>query len=391
MKLDFEIDTCEVEHRKQQIRDVWAYRKVDHIPIMMSIRANPWGYTVTEQMINMEKQLEVALAGVKLSWERIPDDYIPAMRPDVGCIVLASAFGAEVIYGEHPDQTPYIKGPVLDDVEDVDDLELPDPTVDGLMPEGLRRIKYFAEETDHRIYLSLLDMGGPMNAAMDLLGSTRFFTAMYDFPEAFRRLLDLLTETFILFADVSIEAAGGIDFITCTDFPDIWSPEGHKGHVSDDTCAAYSPEFFRRFSMPVNNKIFAKYGGGMLHNCGPNPAADDYLWHTPRIYAVDLSYRCSRGDLTKLKSAFAHEGVIYFGFEGPLETALNDYKHVMEVMTPDVIVIPCVELSPDDDANYAYNEFLKISREYALRMDWSKRSSNGRRPEKPKFEDVRGQ
>jgi len=163
-------------------------------------------------------------------------------------------------------------------------------------------------------------------------------------------------------AEVSIEAAGGMEVITCTDFPDLWCPEGKKGHMSDDVCAGYSASFFERFSRPANNKIFARFGGGMLHNCGPNPAIDHYLWHEPRIYAVDLAYTYSKGDLERIREAFDHRGIVYFYLEdGTTEEKLRDFQHIMETLTPKVIAIPCLRIPPEEDAKAVYGAFRKVA------------------------------
>jgi len=81
-----QIDEEEVERRCQMIRNVWNYRRVEHIPIHMTVAVNPYGYTVQEHFLDGEKQLRLALANVKASWEAVPNgDYIPGMRPDIGC------------------------------------------------------------------------------------------------------------------------------------------------------------------------------------------------------------------------------------------------------------------------------------------------------------------
>ena len=164
----------------------------------------------------------------------------------------------------------------------------------------------------------------------------------YDAPEALDHLASLITDCFIIFAEACIEAAGGIDHVTSTDFPYVWQPEGRKGHCSDDICAQFSPEFFNRFSKPYNNRIFERFGGGMMHNCGPNPCAGEYLWHDPRIKAVDLAYDYSKNDLPAFKEAFTGKGIIYFG----LPADPGEYRRVMELLAPDVIAIPQVSVSP---------------------------------------------
>ncbi|MFQ3549791.1 MAG: uroporphyrinogen decarboxylase family protein [Armatimonadota bacterium] len=361
----------EIERRKENVRRLWEYKKVDHIPVYIRVLDNPWGYTTQEHFIDGDKQFELELEQVKLSLEMIPDDYIPTMRADVGCIVIESALGAEVVFGDDPNQTNTIKGPILENVEDAYNLKMPNPYTDGLVPEGIKRIKNFVERTEGQVYVSCLDMGSAMNVAFTLLGGVKTLTAMYEAPEALNYLGGFITDCFISFADAQIEAAGGINQVTSTDFPWIWHPEGKKGHCSDDISAQYSPEFFNQFSKPHNNKIFAKFGGGMLHNCGPNPCVNEYLWHEPRIYAVDLAWDYSKNDLEAIKKAFKGEGIVYFYFESSTpEQLISEYKHIMDILAPDVIAVPCYDCTPKDNPTQLYNEMLKISKEYASRMNW---------------------
>lgn len=176
MALDFTLlPGGELERRKQLVRDVWEYKRVDHIPVMLDVSANPCGYSITDQMLDRDKQLRVRLESVKRSL-LIPD-YIPSMRVDVGCIPIASAFGAKVVYGTHPEQTPYIEGPIIEDINQVYNLKIPDPEQDGLLPEGISRIRHFVEQTEGQIYVSLLDVGGPLNCAMDLPNKVQCFIA----------------------------------------------------------------------------------------------------------------------------------------------------------------------------------------------------------------------
>jgi hypothetical protein len=360
----------EIERRKENIRRIWDYRRVDHIPVMVRVESNPWGYTTREHFLDADKQFQIEFEKVRLSLEMVPDDYIPSMRPDVGCVVIESALGGEVVFGDNPEQTCTIKEPLLKTVDDAYRLKRPDSERDGLVPEGLRRIKSFVERTDGQVYVSCLDMGGAMNVAFTLLGSELCLMSMYEAPEALEHLAGFITDLFIEYADLGIEAAGGVEQVTCTDFPYWWHPEGRKGHCSDDISALYSPDCFNRFSKPFNNRIFKRFGGGMLHNCGPNPCVNEYLWHEPRIHAVDLAYRFSKNDMPAFKEAFKGQGVIYLEFTDAPDVNLREYQRVMEILAPDVIAIPCLTCGPQDDVAGIYNGFLKVSREYAARINW---------------------
>ena len=83
------------------------------------------------------------------------------------------------------------------------------------------------------------DMAGGLNVASDLLGGQTLYTSMYENPEALECLLDKIQQLFLATIDLQIEAAGGQERITNTDFPEYWFPEGRKG-MSPTTSARTS-------------------------------------------------------------------------------------------------------------------------------------------------------
>jgi len=369
--LDFDMDADEVERRRQRIRDVWDYRPVDHIPVHMVVPVNPHGYTVREHFLDGDKQLRLELAKVKASWQMVPEgDYIPGMRPDIGCSGLATAFGAEVHWADDPNQTCWIKAPIIKSLDGLEKLRRPDITRDGLVPEGLRRLEFFVETTEGRIPVSGLDLAGGLNVALDLMGAELLFRAMREAPEALHRALDLINDVWMEIIEASIQAAGGINNLTTTDFPDLWFPEGKKGHTSDDVSAMMKAEWFVEFSRPHQSRIYQRFGPGGLHNCGPHPALEHYLDHDPPITAVDVAHAYSAADLPRFKKAFAGRGIIYleFGLRG--QQAVDAWRRVMELMTPDVVVIPIISVLPPEDPPALHARFLEIAKEYARRMNW---------------------
>jgi len=189
--MDFNIPTKEIERRKQVIRDIWEYKKVDHIPAMLSVNSNPYGYTMHEELLSSEKQLQLRLASIKRTLELIPDDYIPTMFANVGCVAIENAYGMAMHYGDSPDQTPSVKGPLLESIENVYELKHINPHKDGILPEFLERLRYFSEQTRFEIPVTCLDMNGPMAIAMDIVGSENLLMGMYTNPEEVKFLLML--------------------------------------------------------------------------------------------------------------------------------------------------------------------------------------------------------
>jgi Uroporphyrinogen-III decarboxylase len=367
--LDFIIPEKEIEIRKQLVRDTWMYRKIDHIPIMLSVDYNPWGYAIREEINDMEKQLKLRMHSVKKSLELIPDDYIPSMFINLGCVAIASALGAEIYEGDSSQQTPGVSKPILSDIGDIYRLKRPDPYKDGLLGSYMNRLKYFLDETERKIAVSCLDMNGPMAVASDILGSEAVYSMMYEAEDELLYLLNFITDIIIDITDASIKVAGDINHFTSTDFVYFWCPEGYKGHVSSDLCATYSPTLFKKFDIPVNNRIFEKYGPGLLHNCGPNPCAFEYLQHQPGCAGADLSYRYSKCDLEKIRCTFKGRGIVYFYYEGEPEAVIQEYRETMEALAPDVIAVPVYSLlDPSYDVNVVYGKLREISDEYAHRI-----------------------
>lgn len=364
----FRVDPGELDRRRQLVRDAWDYRSVDHIPIHMVVTPDDQpGYNTREQFEDGDKQLEQGLAIARTSWESIPDgDYLPVVRPDVGCSCLATAFGSELYWGNDPQQTCGVREPIIKTIDDIDRLSDPDPLADGDMPDGIHRARRFIEITEGNICVSALDMAGGLNVALDLVGQD-LMLMLIDEPDAVHRLLDRVQRFFIRAIEAHIEVVGSEEHFTSLDFPEYWFPEGLKGHASDDVCAMISPETFEQFSLPYLNRVYERFGAGGLHNCGPNPCGHLYNATDPPLRSVNLAYDYSHQDLPALREAFKGRTVLHLDMPGP--DPATTYRAVMEIMTPDVVVIPIVAVE-QAEASQRWGEMLEVAREYAARMDW---------------------
>ena len=362
----------ELARRKDVYRRLFAGEPLARMPVDVRVTV-PSPYSVQEQFREGDKQLAAALANALATWEHAPSsDCIPAMRPDVGCSCLASAFGAEYFWSNNPDQTPGVEKKILtlDGLADeVPALAVPDPQRDGWLPEGLRRIRQFAEAGEGFVPVSLLDAAGGVNVAADLVGMTELMMAFYEQPEALHALLDKIQQLYAATIRAGIVAAGGEENITTTDFEDVWYPEGWKGHVSDDISAGFSPEIYAEFSAPYHARIFEEFGAGGLHNCGPNPCHAAYVAHPTSPRSLDLSDQFSHVDLPKFKGSLRRKAFIYLFYCGG-KKPLDWYREIMEQMAPDVIVVPVFHVSPPDEPEVLCRELRGIASEYAGRMDW---------------------
>ncbi len=369
----FDLDHDEIEKRKQLRRDVWDYRPVDHIPVVLWLTPS-CGYTLREQRESGEIQFKVNVETIRKSLALIPDDYIPFAFVTPGYMTIATLFGMEPYWSNDPDQPPGTAGCIVDDLEQVYRLSRPSMEA-GLMPENARRLRYHAANLPPDVFITGIDAGGPLNTCKDLLDTNLLYTGFYDNPQAMHYLLDLVTDVQLEMYQAIIAAAGGLERMTCIDFSPTWAPEKYKSFVSDDVCATIGPSIFQEFSIPYNNRLYQPWGSGLLHNCGPNPSKHLYLAHNPPMKGLNCSFRHSHKEFAEFREIFAGWGVIeaMFDFGEKPEEMLTGYRYMMETLAPDTIGIPvCIidDTWSDGDITSLYWGMRKIAEEYAANMKW---------------------
>ena len=81
-----QFDRDEIERRKQLVRDLWAGKPLDHVPVYISVASPAPRYSIQEQFFDGDKQWEESVAALAMTWKHVPqNDLVPAIRPDVGC------------------------------------------------------------------------------------------------------------------------------------------------------------------------------------------------------------------------------------------------------------------------------------------------------------------
>ena len=108
------------------------------------------------------------------------------------------------------------------------------------------------------------DVQGPIDAAEVIWGSDMFY-AFYDDPDLLRRLMELVTETYIAFMRRWYELVPpGGEYSTHWGFL-------HSGRlvIRNDSLMNLSPEIYTDYVRPLDQRIFDEFGGaGVIHFCG---------------------------------------------------------------------------------------------------------------------------
>lgn len=371
--IKLEIDNKKVERQKQFRRELWDYKQVDHIPVFIWPTWS-FGYTLGEQLEDGDVQFEVNVKTIEKCLKLLPDDYIPWARVTCGYMTIATMFGLDVYWSNDPEQPPGADGHLISDLKQVYSLEQPGMDA-GLMPENIHRLRHHAKNLPPDVYITGIDSGGPLNTLKDLLDTNLLYTSFYDDPEAMHHLLALVTNTHLELYHTVVAAVGGIERMTSIDFAPSWAPEKYKAFFSDDICATISPDMFKEFGLPYNNKLLAPWGPGLMHNCGPNPCMSAYLNHEPKLKGLNLAYKYSCADFPALREIFAGWGIFDVLYDNELtpEKMLAAFRYSMETLAPDVVSIPHVFVDDtwhDDDVTALYWDMRKIADEYAANMNW---------------------
>ena len=388
MILDSLISINEIEKRRQLMRDITDYKldSCDHIPILITHFPNTEGYTLTDVYKNKEIQLRYELEKVKSSLGKVPNgDYIPSIKSDLGFVVIQSIFGMKPIYSEdtkpakYPDQAPYVdpKTKPIRSIEDMYNFKRPDNIFnEGLVPEGLERIRYIMSETNYEIPTSNLDLGNGLLMAYELTETRLFFTTMKDDPKAIQHVTDILTDIIIDIEEAVVQTAGGIENITSTEWDEKWYPEGKKCYISAELQPLYNPDDYPIFDLQYCNRQFRKFGPGFIHNCGPQVALDYFWSHNPKPYGITCEYYSCLNDYEKIRDVFSqyHRAVIIVEFTNMKDSdeMVKAFKNLMDILAPKVIAIPWMWIGPvhicQEDPQNIYNKLLTVSKEYTRRM-----------------------
>lgn len=137
--------------------------------------------------------------------------FLPGFWSEFGMCGEPSAFGARCVFPRN--EFPFAEK-IIDRVEQIADLTVPDPETDGLCPSILNRLKWAQpriEDLGHRIRFSV--SRGPLNIASFLMGTTEFLMALKTDPGPAHRLLKIITDFLKRWHDLQREtfpSIGGI-------------------------------------------------------------------------------------------------------------------------------------------------------------------------------------
>ncbi len=235
------------------------------------------------------------------------DCYIPFLMPWYGTGVLASGFGVPVKFQDRMD--PAVDLPIIQRVEQIQDLRKPDPVKDGLMPRVLHTIRAMRATTD--LPVGVTDCQGPLTTALQIVGYDKMCYWMYDYPEAIHQLMQRVTDTLIDWVRIQKHAAAQE---TCDDAYVLGTkiPSGLGGvWISDDDSTLLGADLYREFVVPYNSQVLQAFGGGAIHYCGCSNQHIDSFLVTDGLRAIQNFNLDNLDAAARVYHPLAEKGIAY--------------------------------------------------------------------------------
>lgn len=148
------------------------------------------------------------------------------------------------------------------------------------------------------------DTQGPLDVC-ELLWGCDMFYAIYDEPELVHQMLSLITDLYIAVMDKWYEM-----YKRNPDINPHWGTFWHKGSIvlRSDSAMNISPELYKEFSAPYDQKLLDRYDGGAIHFCGKGDHYVDIISEFKGLYCVHMS-QPQYNDMEKIYKYTVDKGI----------------------------------------------------------------------------------
>jgi len=272
---------------EERLIAVWNYEEPDSLPIIIDVPIpKDWPiFSYEEEFYDVRKMLINQLAQVYVH-SKIKDDAMLTIRPNYGVGIIPSAFGCKVIV--KGDNMPWTM-PIIKEIEEVYEIELPDMRTSGLCGKVLEAIEFYKNilkdaGLSRYIHIYLADTQGPLDIAFILRG-VRFYKDVFVHKREVRRLLKIATDAYIEFSKIMKDEIG-----------EPYDEGYHmmikmcKGgvRICEDVAVNLSPQAYLEFSKKYNEVAFKPFNGGYIHFCGKGHHILEYVVKTKGIRGLNL-------------------------------------------------------------------------------------------------------
>ena len=223
---------------------------------------SPWlpnwaGYSIMDYFSSADIWFNANMQAIETFPQTI---FLPGFWSEYGMCTEPSAFGSVCTWNEN--EFPFAKR-LLRSAMDVEYLEKPEPTKDGLLPFVLKRLQLMQpqiEKAGHKIRFAVAR--GPLNIASFLMGNTEFLMALKLESERMHQLVSVVTDFLKEWLDFQRECFPTIDGIM----------------LLDDIVGFLGEKDFQKFGLPYLKKVYdTDVSVKFFHNDSPCKISAPYL------------------------------------------------------------------------------------------------------------------
>jgi len=282
-----------IEEKREILRGV--YRLESGLPVPLLVQPFAKWYATQEVMEDWALDLARQTAR-NHAQEAVYDFTVPHLKTGIGLGALAAAFVGGCEFNDKSDA--WIRPIIGADPAAVYRLAPPNLRRSGMNSLILDRIACFQA---HGAYpLQPCNIASPLTTASYIWGYSDFLAAIVEHRDAVHHLLELVTETTIVWVRTQMAA---IRDLWCLSHEDWWMPTEMGIRVSDDVLAAISPRHYREFGVRYNNVLSREFGGIVIHSCGNIVYQIPTILEIENVRAIDLAL--PHNDPVKLRDAAA--------------------------------------------------------------------------------------
>ena len=278
-------------------------------------------FLVTARMMGVSSYADFFRDGEALAegqikaWRRFGHD---VLLIENGTAALAEACGVKVQY--QSDSAPVAKEPAIKSLDEVDDLEIPDPYQHPLLSELLKATRIVVQEIGDQAFIIGRADQGPFSLASEIRGMSNFMMdiALGEQIEQIYKLLDFCRRVVLRYALAQIDQGA------------------HATSIGDSPSGPdlISPNYYRKFAYPYVKQLVKdlKAKGVMLsyHICGDaTTIVHDMVSTGATIIEID-----QKADMQVCKYASSGKATLL----GPI-----DPSEVLAKSTPELVTEKCRE------------------------------------------------
>lgn len=192
--------------------------------------------------------------------EEFGDDLVPYVITSTGTEIFAAAFGSPVHLFEesNPAALPFVRT-----AEEADALRTPD-----LSSPTLARVFEFAQLVQEKlgpdVPISVPDIQSPFDIAALIWNKEDLFIAMYEDPDAVKRLVDKCHQLLKSFLAEFKRVVPNCNLCHC---PVAWAPSELGCWLSEDEAGSLTTTMFEEFCLPTLDDLSKTFGGLFMHCC----------------------------------------------------------------------------------------------------------------------------